>query len=155
MQIKEGHEWKAAFATNRGLFEPLVMFFGLTNSPATFQALMNSIFADLIALGKVAIYLDDILIFTDTLEEHRKIVKEVLKQLEGNDLYLHPEKCEFEQMKIEYLGLIISEGEVRMDPVKVEAVANWPAPSNLRELRGFLGFANFYQRFIDGFAKKA
>lgn len=70
VRIKEGHEWKGAFATNRGLFEPLVMFFGLTNSPATFQALMNSIFADLIAAGKVAVYLDDILIFTDTLEEH-------------------------------------------------------------------------------------
>ena len=108
-----------------------MMFFGLTNSPATFQALMNSIFADLIATGKVAVYLDDILIFTNTLEEHRKIVKEVLKRLEDNDLFLRPEKCEFEQTKIEYLGLIISEGEVRMDPVKVEAVKNWPVPSNL------------------------
>lgn len=96
VRIKGGHEWKAAFATNRGLFEPLVMFFGLTNSPATFQALMNSIFSDLIAAGKVAVYLDDILIFTKTLEEHREIVHEVLKRLEQHDLYLRPEKCEFE-----------------------------------------------------------
>ena len=78
VRIKEGDEWKAAFATNRGLFEPKVMFFGLTNSPATFQTLMNSIFGDLIAEGKVAVYLDDILIFTSTREEHREITREVL-----------------------------------------------------------------------------
>ena len=86
--VKEGHEWKGAFATNHGLFEPLVMFFGLTNSLAMFQALMNSIFADLISAGKVAVYLDDILIFTDNLQDHRKVVNEVLKRLADNDLYL-------------------------------------------------------------------
>lgn len=130
--------------TNRGLFEPLVMFFGLTNSPATFQALMNSLFADLIAKGKVAVYLDDILIFTKELEEHRKIVKEVLQRLEKNDLYLRPEKCEFKQEQIEYLGLIIREGEVKMDPAKVAAVRDWPTPRNLWDVWGFLGFVNFY-----------
>jgi hypothetical protein len=78
VQIKEGDEWKAAFITNQGLFEPRVMFFRLTNSPATFQALMNAIFADLIAEGKVAVYLDDILIWSTTLEEHQQIVYEVL-----------------------------------------------------------------------------
>ena len=106
IQIKEGDEWIAAFATNRGLFEPKVMFFGLTNSPATFQTLMNSIFGDLIAAGKV-VYLDDILIFTSTKEEHREITKEVLRRLEEYDLYLRPEKCEFEKEEIEYLGLVI------------------------------------------------
>ena len=110
------------------------MYFGLTNSPATFQALMNSMFADLIASGKVAVYLDDILIFTETLEEHRALVHEVLRRLAQHDLYLRPEKCEFERSSIEYLGLIISEGEVRMDPVKVEAVKNWPIPANLHDL---------------------
>lgn len=79
------------------------MFFGLTNSPATFQALMNFLFADLIAEGKVAVYLDNILIFSDTLDGHRKVVREVLKHLQDNDLYLHPEKCEFEKTEIEYL----------------------------------------------------
>ena len=83
------------------------MFFGLTNSPATFQALMNSIFSDLIAEGKVAVYLDDILIFTITLEEHRTVVNEVLQRLRTHDLYLRPEKCQFEQEEIEYLGLVI------------------------------------------------
>ena len=88
VRIKEGDEWKAAFSTNRGLFKPRVMFFGLTNSPATFQALMNSIFADLVATEKVAVYLDNILIFTMTLEEHRHITHEVLHRLRQHDLYL-------------------------------------------------------------------
>lgn len=107
------------------------MFFSLTNSPATFQALMNSIFSDLIAEGKVAVYLDDILIFTITLEEYRIVVDEVLQHLKTHDLYLQPEKCEFKQEKIEYLGLIIQEGEVHMDPSKVEAVRTWPSPKSL------------------------
>ena len=155
IRIKQGDEWKAAFSTNRSLFEPSVMFFGLTNSPATFQALMNSIFADLIAAGKVAVYLDDILIFSHELEEHREVVREVLRRLQKNNLYLRPEKCEFEQEQIEYLGLVIWEGEVQMDPVKVAAVRDWPTPRNLRDLRGFLGFANFYRRFIQNFAQIA
>lgn len=100
VRIKEGDEWKAAFVTNKGLFEPKVMFFGLTNSPATFQALMNSIFADLVAEGKVAVYLDDILIFSTNLEEHRKVVHEVLQRLQSHDLYLRPEKCELLKRKV-------------------------------------------------------
>lgn len=130
-----------------------LMFFGLTNSPATFQGLMNSIFSDLIAAGKVAVYLDDILIFSGTLEEHREVVREVLRRLEANDLYLRLEKCEFEKREVEYLGLVIRKGQVSMDPVKVEAVKSWPIPKNLREVRGFLGFANFYRRFIAKFAE--
>jgi predicted aspartyl protease len=122
VRIKEGDEWKAAFITNQGLFEPRVMFFGLNNSPATFQALMNAIFADLIAEGKVAVYLDDILIWSTTLEEHWKIVHEVLRCLEKHDLYLRSEKCEFEQSHVDYLELVISPGKVSMDPVKVQAV---------------------------------
>ena len=155
VRIKDRDEWKAAFATNRGLFEPNVMYFGLTNSLATFQALMNSIFADLIATGKVAVYLDNILIANSDLKEHQELVREVLKRLKDNDLYLRPEKCEFEKSTIEYLGLIVGGGEVRMDPVKVAAVRDWPTPRNLKEVRAFLGFANFYRRFIKNFAKIA
>ena len=107
VRIKEGDEWKAAFRTNRGLFEPLVMFFGLTNSPATFQTMMNSLFKDLIDEGVVIVYIDDILIFTEDLELHRKVVKRVLDILRGNELYLKAEKCEFEKIQVEYLGLII------------------------------------------------
>jgi hypothetical protein len=150
--IRKGDEWKATFTTNWGLFEPSVMFFGLTNSPATFQALMNLIFADLIAKGMVAVYLDDILINTKTIKEHCKITCEVLCRLEENDLYLRLAKCKFECTKVEYLGMLIRENHVSMDPAKVQAVTDWPTPWNLKDIKGFLGFANFYRRFIEGFA---
>ncbi|GLB43148.1 putative retrotransposable element tf2 155 kda protein type 1-like [Lyophyllum shimeji] len=155
VRIKEGDEWKAAFRTNRGLFEPLVMFFGLTNSPATFQAMMNDIFRDLIAQGVVCVYLDDILIYTKTLEEHRRITRIVLDRLREHRLFLKPEKCEFERTEIEYLGLIISHGTASMDPVKVAGVAEWPVPKNKKEVQSFLGFTNFYRRFIRDFSRHA
>ena len=113
---------------NRGLFEPRVMYFGMTNSPATFQALMNSVFADLIAKGQVAVYMDDILIYSKNIREHRLVVRKVLKRLEHYDLYLKPEKCDFEQRSIEYLGMIICPGKVQIDLGKVSAVKSWPHP---------------------------
>ena len=152
VRIREGDEWKAAFRTNRGLFEPLVMFFGLCNSPATFQTMMNDLFKELIDEGVVIVYMDDILIFTKTLEQHRSIVKRVLQVLQNNNLYLKPEKCIFEVRKIEFLGLILSENQVEMDPVKIEGVRNWPVPRSVKELQSFLGFVNFYRRFIEGFS---
>ena len=152
VRIKEGDEWKAAFRTNRGLFEPHVMFFGLTNSPATFQTMMNDIFRDLIFAGKVLVYIDDILIFTKTLAEHHQIVRQVLNILRKHKLYLKPEKCDFAQTEIEYLGLIISENQVRMDPVKTRGILDWPTPTCKRDLQSFLGFINFYRRFIRDFA---
>jgi hypothetical protein len=148
VRIKEGDEHKAAFLTNKGLFEPLVMFFGLTNSPATFQTMMNDIFRELISLGKVVVYLDDILIFSSDIHEHRRIVKEVLRILRQHKLYLKAEKCEFEKTEIEYLGMIIAHGKVKMDPVKLKGVADWPVPKYKRDVQGFLGFTNFYRRFI-------
>lgn len=135
VRMKQGHEWKGAFKTNRGLFEPLVMFFGLMNSPATFQAMMNSILKDLIDSGKVVVYMDDILIFTETLEEHRRLVNEVLKRLKEHDLYAKPEKCVFEAESVEFLGLIISHDTLRMDPAKVAGIAEWPTPRRVSTLR--------------------
>ena len=117
----------------------LVMFFGLTNSPATFQTMMNKIFIDMISEGIVVVYLDDILIFTKTLEEHWEVTRRVLGRLAEHELFLRPEKCEFEKTRIEYLGLIISENHVEMDPVKVAGVAEWPEPTNRREVQSFLG----------------
>jgi hypothetical protein len=152
VRIREGDEWKAAFHTNKGLFEPLVMYFGLTNSPATFQTMMNEIFQDLITKGVVSVYLNDILIFTNSLEEHRWVTRLVLDRMREHKLYVRPEKCEFEKTKIEYLGVIISHNKVEMDPVKIAGVVDWPTPSNKKEVQSFIGFINFYQRFILGFS---
>src|SRR6266700_2430793 len=153
VRMKEGDEWKAAFRTNCGLFEPLVMFFGLTNSPATFQTMMDDIFEELITDGIVVVYLDDILIFMETIEEHRKITRRVLELLEKNKLYLQPDKCEFERTTIEYLGVIISHNSIAMDPVKVAGVAEWPELTNKKEVQSFLGFTNFYRCFIQDFSQ--
>ena len=152
VRIREGDEWKAAFRTNRGLYEPLVMMFGLTNSPATFQTMMNDIFRELIDQGVVVVYLDDILIFTGTMDEHQRVVRQVLDVLRAHRLYLRSSKCEFESQRIEYLGLVISEGRISMDPVKVAGVQEWPVPKNTREVLSFVMFVNFYRRFIRGFS---
>jgi hypothetical protein len=152
VHIRKGDEWKAAFCTNRGLFEPLVMYFGLTNSTATSQTMMNEIFQDLITEGIISVYLDDILIFTNSLEEHCWITRLVLDRMREHKLYLRPEKCEFKKTKIEYLSVIISHNKVEMDPVKIAGVADWPTPSNKKEVQSFIGFVNFYRRFIPGFS---
>jgi hypothetical protein len=100
VHIKNGDQWKAAFKTNRGLFEPTVMFFGLTNSPATFQTMMDTTFQEEVASGNVIIYMDDILIATKgTLSEHRSQVSYILEKLRNNDLFLKPEKCQFHKKK--------------------------------------------------------
>ncbi len=153
VRIKEGNEEKAAFRTNQGLFEPTVMFFGLTNSPAMFQWMMNDIFRDLIGEGKVTIYLNDILIFSKDLKEHRQIVKRVLQHLRENKLFLKAEKCKFEVLETEYLGVIISENLIHMDPVKIAGIAEWPTPTKKWELQSFLGFTNFYRKFIKNYSK--
>jgi hypothetical protein len=120
------------------------MYFSLTNSPATFQTMMNKIFQDLITEGVVSVYLDDILIFTNLLEEHHRITCLVLDRMREHKLYLWPEKCEFERTRIEYLGIIILHNKVEMDPVKIARVADWPTPSNKKEVQSFVGFVNFY-----------
>ena len=148
MRIKPGDEWKTAFYTNCGLFEPLVMFFGMTNSPVTFQTMMNNIFRTLIAKGIVVVYLDDILIFMRTEEEHERAVWRVLEVLVEHKLFLHPEKCEFHRKEIEYLRLVISENKVAMDPVKVARVYDWPTPENWTDVQAFIGSVNFYHHFI-------
>jgi Predicted aspartyl protease len=143
VRIKEGDEYKAAFRTNRGLYEPLVMFFGLTNSPATFQTMMNDILKEEIDTGTVLVYLDDILIFGNDHAKHRQQVRRVLEILRRHKLYLKLEKCEFEKKETEYLGVIVSEGSVRMDPVKTQGVADWPEPRNKKDVQSFLDFAIF------------
>jgi len=131
------------------------MFFGLCNSPATFQTMMDDIFNGLITEGVVVVYLDDILIFTETLEEHRRVTQRVMELLRKNNFFLKPEKCKFEKTEVEYLGVIISQDSVKMDPVEVAGVTEWPILSNRKEVQSFLGFTNFYCRFIQGFSHLA
>src|SRR5882724_1615026 len=129
------------------------MLFGLTNSPATFQMMMNDIFRELIDKGVVVIYMDDILIFSgQTMEEHHTIVVQVLDILCRHWLYLKAEKCTFRQPTVEYLRLILLEGCVEMDPVKVAGVCNWPTPRNVTKVQLFIRFVNFYWRFIQDFS---
>jgi len=144
VRIKPRDKWKAAFWTHQGLFKPLVMFFGMTNSPAIFQDMMNDIFQNLITEDIMVVYLDDILIFTRMEEEHAKAIRWVLQVLQEHKLFLRPEKCEFCKEQIEYLGLVISENKVSMDLVKVAGVQEWPTPENKTDVQAFLGFVNFY-----------
>ena len=131
------------------------MFFGLTNSPATFQTMMNDIFKDLIDEGHVAIYMDDILIYTWMIEHHWAVVTQVLDVLRRHWLYLKAEKCSFECSTIEYPGLVLSEGRIEMDPIKIAGVWDWPTPKNVTEVQSFVGFVNFYCRFIPDFSHVA
>jgi len=117
--------------------------------------MINDIFRNLIAEGIVVVYLDNILIFTKTEEEHAQAVQWVLQVLKENKLFLRPEKCEFYKQWIEYLGLVISENKVSIDPVKVAGVREWPTPENKTDVQAFLGFMNFYWRFIQDFSAKA
>jgi len=156
VRIKEGDEWKAAFKTSDGLFEPTVMFFGLTNSPATFQTMVDDELMDLIDLGEGSVYMDDIVIHTDrTEEEHEAIVHKWLTRLAKLNLFLKPEKCQFHQREVEYLGMIVGNGKVRMDPVKVQGITQWPTPACVKDVRSFLGFCNFYRAFISDFSNIA
>jgi hypothetical protein len=150
IRIKEGDEHKAAFKTKYGLFEPLIMFFGLKNSPATFQNMMNYEYRDTIdywnARGTaIRIYMDDIAIATNTnLEDHIRAVSAVFEVAEQLDLYFKPEKCTFHALRMDYLGVILEKGIMHMDPIKIAGIKNWPTPTKVKDIRSFLGFCNFY-----------
>ena len=152
IRIKEGDEWKAAFTTPFGLYEPLVMFFGQCNSPPTFQAFMDSTFGDMIAEGWLIIYMDNILVFAETLEECQERTKRVLDRMKEEDLHLKLAKCAFDQTEVEYLGLVVRNGEVLMDPTKLKAVEQWEPPKSVKAVRSFIGFCNFYRKFIPHFS---
>jgi len=124
---------------------------GLTNAPATFQAFMNHIFRDMTDIF-IVIYLDDILIFSNSLEEHRVHVRHVLEHLCEYDLHSKPEKCLFHTQKIEFLGFMVTPSGISMDMAKTDAISIWLTPTNLKAVQAFLGFANFYRRFIVGFS---
>jgi len=128
------------------------MFFGITNSPATFQGMMNEIMRDLINEGKVAVFVDDVLVGTDGEEEHDEIVAEVLKRLEENNLYMKPEKCSWKTSKVNFLGVVMGQEKIEMKEEKVEGVLNWPISKMVRDVRKFLRLTNYYRQFIKNFA---
>jgi hypothetical protein len=152
LRIAEGDEWKTAFRTKYGLFEYLVMPFGLTNAPASFQRWVNEILSEYLDVFCVA-YLDDILIFSGTMEEHHKHVKLILQKMEEAGLILKASKCEFHTDRTEYLGYVISPSGIQMDHQKVRTVAEWKEPTNIKGVQSFLAFANFYRRFIKDYSK--
>src|SRR5258707_6161989 len=128
------------------------MFFGLCNSPTMFQTMMNDILCEFIHNSEVICYMDNILIYSHTLSEHQQIVCQVLATLQEQRLFLKLEKCKFKQKEVEYLGLVISKDHVTMDPMKVCGVMEWPTPTKVKEVQSFLGFVNFYRKFIHDFS---
>jgi len=128
------------------------MFFGMTNLPATFQAIMNKILRDLVNESKVAVFVDDILVGTKTEKEHDEIIEEILRRLEENNLYVKLEKCIWKVRKIGFLGVAIGPNRIEIEKKKVDGVLSWPEPKNIKDIRRFLGLANFYRRFIKDFA---
>ena len=133
------------FTTPEGSFEPTVMFFGLTNSPATFQTIMNELLRDLINTGKVVAFIDDVIVGMEMEEGHDKIVAEVIKRLEENDLYVKPEKCRWKVREIGFLGVVIGLEEIKMEEEKVKGVLEWPMSKYVKDVQKFLGLANYYR----------
>ncbi|CEL52812.1 hypothetical protein RSOLAG1IB_11157 [Rhizoctonia solani AG-1 IB] len=154
VRVKEGDEWKTAFRTKYGLFKTLVMPFGLSGAPGAFQAMMNKVFQDLLDVS-VIIYLDDILIFSRNLEEHKAHVKEVLQRLMNMQLFCKGSKCKFHQTTMEYLGIIVSDKGFSLDKLKIQAVQEWPTPTTVKQVQSFLGFANFICCFVANFSQIA
>ena len=148
VRIAEGDISKTAFVTRYGQFEFLVMPFGLTSAPATFVTIMNNIFKHYTDKF-VVIYLDDILIYSKTKEEHIQHVRLVLERLRENKLYAKEKKCEFMQTSVKFVGFIVSDKGLEVDSVKVEAVKDWPTPRSIKEVRSFLGFVSYYRKFIE------
>lgn len=154
VRIKEGDEWKTAFNTPVGHFEYRVLPFGLVNAPAVFQALVNDVLRDMLNVF-VFVYLDDILIFSPSLQVHVQHVRRVLQRLLENRLFVKAEKCVFHAQSVTFLGSVVSAEGISMDPDKVRAVLDWAVPDSRVALQRFLGFANFYRRFIRNFSQVA
>jgi hypothetical protein len=152
VHVTEGEEWKTAFCTRYGLFEWLVMPFGLSNAPTAFQRFMNNIFGNLLDVC-VIVYLNDILIYSDDMSQHKKHVKEVLRRLWKHGLYANAGKCEFHRDSVEYLGYILTSDRLCMAKDKVQTILDRLEPRKVKDIQSFLGFANFYHRFIYSYSE--
>ncbi|SPC64844.1 uncharacterized protein UHOD_12122 [Ustilago sp. UG-2017b] len=154
LRIAKGDEWKTAFRTQYGLFQYNVMPFGFTNAPASFQHLMNDTFKDMLDRFLI-IYLDDLLIYSSTLKQHQGHVSAVLARLRQAGLYTKAEKCQFSTSQTEFLGFVASDQGVSMDPSKTEVITDWPVPKSVHDVQVFLGFCNFYRKFIPQYSRTA
>jgi hypothetical protein len=152
IRIRRGDEWKTAFRTRYGQFEYLVMPFRLTNAPATFQAYINKTMIGILNEFCV-VYLDDILIYLNTEEEHVRHVREVLWRLASANLYAKLSKCEFHKTEVKFLGFLVGRDGVRLDPARLSTVSEWPAPHSFHDAQMFLGFTGFFQRFIHAYSR--
>lgn len=132
------------FITSKGLFEPTIMFFGLSNSPATFQRFMNVSFKDMIAKGWLIVYTDDMLLTASNGQTNNEWTKRVLQMMKELNLNLKLKKCKFGVTEVDFLGLILKPGETAIDPTKLSRIAEWPIPTKVKDVRSFLGFANYY-----------
>jgi Reverse transcriptase (RNA-dependent DNA polymerase)/RNase H-like domain found in reverse transcriptase len=152
VRVAEGDKWKTAFRTRYGSFEWMVMLFGLTNGPAVFQHFMNKIFTDLLDVC-VVVYLDDILIYSNNPSLHQDRVTEVLWCLRQHNLFAREDKCEFHRTLVEFLGYSLLPEGLTMSDEKVKAIQDWPKPRKVHDIQSFLGFANFYLRFIHDYSR--
>ena len=143
------------FTTPKGSFEPTVMFFGLMNSPVTFQVMMNKLLRDLINTGKVAAFINDVIVGMEIEEGHDELVAEIIKRLEENDLYVKLEKCKWKVREVGFLGVVIGLEGIRMEEEKVKGVLDWPTPKCVKDVQKFLELANYYCQFIEDFASIA
>jgi len=152
VRIKEGDEWKAVFTTPEELFEPMVMFFGLTNSLVMFQTIMNEILWDLINTRRVMSFIDNVIIGTEEEEGYNELVEEVARRLVENNLYVKLEKCKWKVKKVGFLGVIIGLEGIKMEENKMKGVIDWPTPKCVKDVQKFLGLVNYYCQFIQNFA---
>ena len=144
IRIKEGDKWKVTFLTNKGLFEPQVIYFGLWNSLGTFQRIMNSIFQELLYKGILANYMDNFVISAKTMEELEERMIRFLKIVEKHNLCFKKSKYDFNIEEIPILGVIVRKGQVKMEQERIKAVKEWKTPTRVKDIKSFLGFANFY-----------
>ena len=151
IRMREGDEWKTAFKTKGGLYEWMVMPFGLSNAPSTFMRLMNEVLKPFIGRF-VVVYFDDILVYSRSEEEHVEHLRQVFVVLREQKLYAKFEKCEFFADRIIFLGYVISKEGIMVDESKVEAIKSWPEPTSITEVRSFHGLASFYRRFVPNFS---
>jgi len=154
IRFKEGDEWKTTFSTKLGTYEYLVMPFGPCNAPAAFQPWINEVLMEHIDMSYI-VYLDDVLIYSNSLQHHRKDVSNILKAIRKSGMKVKPSNSEFPPRETEYLRFIIGQGGVKPDPVKTQAIWDWTTPEKINKIECFLGFCNFHRRFIEGFSRSA